>query len=227
VRERVLLAGGAVGAVLFVTVFLVAGAGRAGYSQLRHPVSSLALTDAGWVQASNFLVTGALLLAFAVGVHLAVRRSGGGIWAPVLIGATGLALIGAGLFHTDPIAGYPPGVPAVPPPSPVGTGHNLASAVFFLALPAACFVLARRFAAAGSSGWAGYSLATGVAFLAGFLLTGVTFRGLLPALAPVGGLLQRVTLVIGFGWLAALAVHLIRHGSRAPGSGPAPRSTAP
>jgi hypothetical protein len=42
------------------------------------------------------------------------------------------------------------------------------------------------------------SLATRVAFLAGFLLTGVTFRGLLAAPAPVGGLLQRVALVIGF-----------------------------
>ncbi len=211
--ERALLACGAVGAPLFVVVFLVAGATRAEYSPLRHPVSSLALAEYGWVPAANFLVTGALLLAFAFGVQLAVRRSRGGVWAPLLIGAAAIALIGAGLFPTDPIGGYPPGTPATPAVAErtaAGTAHNLASAVFFLALPAGCFVLARRFAASGNRGWAGYSLGTGITFLAAFVLASAGFRQLLPTLTPIAGLLQRITLVIGMVWLAALAVHLLR-----------------
>jgi hypothetical membrane protein len=207
--ERALLGCGAIGPLLFVTVFLVAGATRSDYDPLRHPVSSLELTGSGWIQAANFVLTGLLLLGFAFGVGLVVRRSGGGRWAALLLGAMALGLIGAGLFRTDPIGGYPPGTPAVPVRTAAGVAHDLLSTVFFLALTAACFVLARRFAAAAQRGWAGYSGATGIAFSAAFVLTGVGFRRLLPALAPIAGLLQRITLVIGLVWLAALAVHLI------------------
>lgn len=98
--ERALLACGAIGAPLFVAVFLVEGARRSDYGPPRHPVSSLAVGEYGWVQIANFLITGALMLAFALGLRLALRRYGGGPGQPVLIGLFAVGLIGAG-FRSD------------------------------------------------------------------------------------------------------------------------------
>lgn len=62
-------------------------------------------------------------------------------------------LVVAGLFTTDPALGYPPGVPMPTPQTTHGTIHGLAGLVVFLSPPAACFVLARRFA--GDPRWRG------------------------------------------------------------------------
>jgi len=80
--HRALLACGAIGAPLFVVVFLIEGAvpaiRSAGYSPLRHPVSGFAIGEFGWIQTVNFLVIGVLLLAFAVGLRAALRSYGDG-----------------------------------------------------------------------------------------------------------------------------------------------------
>jgi hypothetical membrane protein len=213
--ERVLLACGAIGPLVFVLAFLVEGATRAGgYDPLAHPVSSLAIGEYGWTQRVTFLVTGALVLASALGLRSALRRRGAGIWAPLLIGICGIGMIGAGVFIADPHNGYPLGTPlVVSPPTTNGALHDAFSSLFFLGLPAACLVAAYRFAVLGRRGWAAYSAGTAVAFLGFFVLTGMGFAQH-PALSPIAGLLQRLTIVIGWAWLVALALDLRR---RAPG----------
>lgn len=208
-RERALLACGAVGPPLFVVMFLIEGATRPGYRVMEHPVSSLALGEFGWVQVANFLVTGVLILAFAVGLRPALRRHGGGIWAPLLIGVVGVGLIGAGVFVTDPLNGYPPGTPILPQLTTHGILHDAFSVPVFVALPIACFVVAYRFAVRGRKGWASYCVGTAVAFLTGFVLASEGFSQN-PTFMSVGGLLQRLTLVIGWAWLTALAIFLLR-----------------
>ncbi|PKW17817.1 DUF998 domain-containing protein [Saccharopolyspora spinosa] len=212
--ERVLLVCGAIGAVLFVVLFVVDGALRVDYSPLRHPVSALSIGESGWMQAANFIVTGLLFLACAVGLRPALRRLGGGPWVPVLIGLVGVGLIGAGFFATDPISGYPLGTPPVSPVRTThGVLHDLFSTPVFTALPAASCVVGYRLARTGHRAWAAYSIGTAVVFLIGFVLAGVGFAQN-PVLMPVGGLLQRLTLVVGFGWLAALAISLPRFPER-------------
>jgi hypothetical membrane protein len=208
--ERSLLACGVIGPALFVAAFLAQGAVRPYYDPLRHPVSSLAIGDMGWVQCANFVVAGALLLAFAVGLRLA-PLPGGGWWAPLLIGLVAIGLIGAGLFVADPIGGYPPGTPTAPVRTARGILHDLFSTPVFTAFPAACFVLAHRFAAAGRRGWAGYAIASGAAMLVAFVLSSMGFAQN-AVLMPVGGLLQRLTLVAGLALFAAVAVHLLSRG---------------
>jgi hypothetical membrane protein len=100
--RRWLLTLGALAGPLFVGTFLVAGALRAHYDPLRHPVSSLELGPHGWVQHANFIVAGLLTLALAAGARAALRTP-----AAVLIGVWALGLIGAGVFTTDPVSGYP------------------------------------------------------------------------------------------------------------------------
>ncbi|MET9019551.1 DUF998 domain-containing protein [Actinopolymorpha sp. NPDC004070] len=209
-RERALLTCGVVGPIVFVVAFLVEGATRPGYSALRHPVSSLALGEYGWTQRANFLLTGILLLAFAVGSRPALRRMyAAGVWAPILLGGVAVGLLGAGVFATDPVGDYPPGTPVPAPQTTTGNLHDAFSALVFLGLPLACCVVGYRFARAGHRGRAAYSVATAVVFLALFFLSSAGFSQQ-TALAPVGGLFQRLTLVVGMGWLGWLALTLLR-----------------
>jgi hypothetical membrane protein len=210
VKTKTLLACGVVTDPLFVVVFLVEGATRAHYDPLRHPISSLALGDSGWTQRTNFLVTGLLMLAFAIGLRRALRPLGGPTWGPLLVGACAIGLLGAGIFVADPMNGYPPGTPDKRLHySTHGVLHDLFSTLVFLGLPVACFVFSRWFAARGKRGWTTYSAVTGVLFLGAFILSSAGF-GQTEGLVDGAGLFQRVTLIVGFGWLSLLAGRFLR-----------------
>jgi hypothetical protein len=204
VRSRLLL-GGVIGPVVFVASFLVQGALRSGYDALRHPVSSLSLGPAGWVQMATFWFTGLLIAAYAVGL----RRAGCGWWTPFLVGLVGVGLVGAGIFMADPISGYPPGSPMPAPPTAHGIAHQLFSTPVFTALPAAMLVMTRRFLRSDERGWAWYSVLSALLFFGCFVLSSFGFNQN-RVLMPVGGLCQRLALVVGLSWLAALAIHLRR-----------------
>jgi hypothetical membrane protein len=200
VRSRLLFCG-VPGSVVFVVSFLVQGVLRSDYDPLRHPVSALSLGPAGWVQMGTFWLVGLLIAGYAVGL----RRAGCGWWTPVLVGLVGLGLVGAGVFAADPISGYPPGSPVPAPRTAHGVAHDLCSTPVFTALPASMVVMARRFVRDGAPGWAWYSLTSAVVFLGCFVLSSLGFNQN-SVLMPVGGLWQRLALVVGFGWLAALAL---------------------
>jgi hypothetical protein len=209
-----LLVCGAVGGPLFVVAFLAEGFTRAGYDQLRQPVSALALGKSGWTQKANFIVTGLLMLAFGVGLWTDLRPNGVAPAVSVLVGLYALGLIGAGIFVTDPVGDYQPDGKVVSGPNLNGSLHTAFSMVVFIALPAACFVLAGGNVARGSIGWAVYSAATGVLFVAGLVFTSIGFFQATQSqphrqLAAVAGLLQRITIATGWGWLTLVAVHLL------------------
>ena len=150
------------------------------------------------MQITNFIVCGLLMLAFAVGLRRALRPGLGSAAAPALAGLYALGLIAAGVFviDTDIDDSHRSSTPQAPHDWH-GNAHNIASAVVFLALPALSFVLAVRFALRpGQRRWAAYSAATGVAVLT--LIQGLGVGG-------YGGLYQRLTIAVGWGWLAALA----------------------
>ena len=73
---------------------------------------------------------------------------------------------------------------------------------------AACFVFARWFAARGDRGWALYSAVSGAAFLIMVVLASYGFPRT-EGLGEVGGLFQRIAVVSGWAWLAALAIYLV------------------
>jgi Protein of unknown function (DUF998) len=66
------LRGGVLGPILFAGATLLQDVTRPGFDPLRQFVSVLSLGDGGWLQAGNFIVSGALITAF--GLELA-RRS--------------------------------------------------------------------------------------------------------------------------------------------------------
>ena len=208
---RVMLACGVIGPLFFIIVFLIQGALRgSGYSPLRHMVSALSIGGAGWIQSVNFFISGALILASAVGLRLSMHSSKRSIWGPFLIGLTGIGLIGAGIFTTDPMNGYPPGTPLVPTGRTTnGSLHDLFGVPVFLGLPVACFVFTRLFARLGERNWAAYSLLSGIGMLVAFVLTSVGLNQV-AGLQNFAGLFQRLTIAIGFFWIALLAAHWLK-----------------
>jgi hypothetical protein len=164
--KRNLLACGIVAGPLFVIASLAQAFTRAGFDLGRHPISLLSLGYSGWVQLANFVVSGVLYLAGAVGVRDVLRRGRGSTWGPLLVGVTGVGLIVAGVFATDAGAGFPPGAPAgAPTMSWHGVLHEVGFALSFMGAIGACGVFARRYAALGRRGWAVASVATVVAVL--------------------------------------------------------------
>ncbi|MDX1435570.1 MAG: DUF998 domain-containing protein [Anaerolineales bacterium] len=207
-RTRFLLLGGLLAGPFFTLAWFLGAIGRQDYSALRHPISSLSIGSAGWTQTAAFLITGMLMLAFAVGVRGVFRPRGLSRWAAVFLAAAGVGLVGAGLFVTDPMNGYPPGTPLVPTDFTVpGRLHRAFSALFFGGLPLSAFSFARWFSRQGHSTWATYSRASAWGFLAAFVVTTVAFLGV-GGLDDMAGLLQRFTLVIGWAWVTLLAYHL-------------------
>ena len=217
---KILISGGIVGPLLFIVAFLIEGATRAGYNAWRTDVSYLALSNQGWEQIANFLVCGSLCIAFAVGLRCVWRTGKASVWGPLLIGLFGLGLLVAGVFVADPVGGYPPGAPANGTPQTWhGWVHGINALLFFnVVLPAACFVLSRRFAADPQTRrWATYSWMTGVLILvisipiSTFILPFAEYAGL-----PVGdGFLQRIEIIIGWVWVALTALHLLREACKA------------
>lgn len=199
----VLLAGGVIGPILFLVAVLIEGATFPGYNAWHHPVSTLAIGQNGWIQTVNFVVCGVLVLGCAAGLRWAIHPGTGSTWVPILVGVCGLSLVAAAIFPTDPAFGYPPGAPSGS--TLHGTIHAIASNIGPLALIVAAIVLARRFAATpGWRGWAVYSIATVVLLI----VTAVASTLAASPDAPFG-LIQRLTIAVGWVWIAAIAGRLL------------------
>jgi hypothetical membrane protein len=202
-RDRLtdaLLLCGAVWPPAFLAAVLVEGATRADYDPVRLPLSLLALTDAGWSQTLNFVLAGGLAIMFAAGMWRIVQRlPRTGV---ALLGLIGLGLVGAGVFPASPGGGYPPAVQ----PGPGGTDlHDVATLLVFGGLVAAATVFGRWFARSGRGTWALASIITAVLVAGGFVLMATAFSSR-NDLSPVGGLIQRITVLIGWTWLTMLAL---------------------
>ncbi|GCE07489.1 DUF998 domain-containing protein [Dictyobacter aurantiacus] len=206
VATKLQLACGAIGSLLNIVVILILGAIRPGYNAWLIPDSSLERGEGGWIQITNYIVCGVLLLSFAIGLRRALRTGHGSTWGPILLGLFGLSFIGIGIFVTDPVLGYPLGESSAP--TVAGTLHNLFGQLQFISLAAACFVLARRDAAdPASRGWTRYSLATGLLVITSDVVFVLTFK--LLGGGPIG-LIARIGIIVGGSWVALLAIRLMR-----------------
>jgi len=196
--ERVtksLLGYGVLAGAVFEASILIQGLTRHGFSIAHDDASLLANGPLGWIQVATFLVAGAMTIAAAAGLHRAMASR----WAPRLIGVYGAGLMAAGPLRADQKGAHI---------SWHGDGHLLSASVAFLALIAACFVVARYFSRQGRRGLAVYSRVTAVAF-------GVTFAGVTTGSSSAAIVLPFYAAVLAaFTWLAVVSVHLYRHTAR-------------
>lgn len=202
-RTRTLLTAGAAAGPFFYASVVVQMLTRPGFDIRRHPLSLLSLGDWGWVQVATFILTGVGAIAFALGVRRALGDGRSSRWGPALLGLWGVGMILAGVFPADPSLGFPPGTPAGTPDhmSWHSTLHGVGFVTAFSSLVAACGVFARRFAGLGRRGWVTYSVATAVCtpIIVTLGMTHPTAAALPFAAAGV----------VAFGWVSALALHLL------------------
>jgi Protein of unknown function (DUF998) len=106
-------------------------------------------------------------LAAASGLAACPRGIVGSRAVPALLGAAGVGLVGAGVFVTDPVGGFPPlsveerlgdlGSSPTAKLSRTGTLHNLCSLPVFVGIPVAGLLAVAAFARNREYLWAGYS----------------------------------------------------------------------
>jgi hypothetical membrane protein len=219
-RAPAVLWAGVIAPLLFTVVYMVEGGTRPGYDPLRHQVSLLSLGEGGWIQTASFLVTGALLIAFAIALRADLREGPGARGVPVAIAVSGVGFVVAALFPTQPLFGYPPGTPdgMATDISASSLLHVTGAGLLFFGLVVAALVLANRDRRAGDTVWVVASVVAAVTVFVFFGLSGGGPSGQL--LFPgASGLLQRVSLVVGLGWIAAIAARCLRDAARSGSTG--------
>jgi hypothetical membrane protein len=197
----VLALAGMIGPALFTILVIAQGLLLPAYSHVAMPISALAAWPTGWIQVLNFCVTGALLIAFVVGLHLGVRPTRRGLLGVVLLVASGCGIIGAGLFPWVMVDGVPTETPA----------HVVAAITAFACTGLGLIVVSRRMNA--DPEWrdlAGYTLSTGIVVLILFVMLGVFAIDAGTPLHPWAGLIQRIICAVWFTALVVLARRLHR-----------------
>ena len=108
-RTRFLLLCGVIAGPFYLAVGLAQAFIREGFDFSRHPLSVLANGPGGWIQTANFVLTGLLVLAAAVGLGRVLGpKSRAVTW---FLGGFGVAMLVAAIFRADPLDGFPPGTP--------------------------------------------------------------------------------------------------------------------
>jgi Protein of unknown function (DUF998) len=217
-RRSALLLCGAIAGPLFVSAFTAFGATRAGYDWERLPVSSLAIGRHGWLQRLNFVVAGVLYSCAGLGLRRSGNRRVGPRAVPALVAGVGVGLIGAGIFVTDPVGGYPPRTPGGASVDDAGSGataptlagrlHNLFAIPVFAGIPVAAMASAATAARSRDYRWAGCSAPSGLAMVGSFAMFGTAF-GDGSRLAGKCGIFQRLSIACGCSWLTALSLRAL------------------
>ena len=196
-----LLRCGVVAGPFYLTLGLIQGLVRDGFDFARHPLSVLANGPGGWVQTANFVLTGVMVLAAAVGFRRVLGPTSRGMtW---LLGAFGVAMIAAAIFPADPVDGFPPGTPLGFPTSisTAGLLHFIFGALGFTCLAASGFFAARTMWRRKETSLAGLSLVSGLAVVLGF------FGGIV---LPLGTWGIWFAVVVGWAWLTVMSLRHAR-----------------
>jgi hypothetical protein len=206
-QTKLLLTGCVLAGPIYIIVGIAQILTRAGFDITRHPLSFMSLGDFGWIQITNFIITGLLVIAGAIGLRRLAQSDKRLRRGAFLLGIYGLGVLGGGLFAPDPALGFPPGTPNTYPETMSWHGllHFVFGQIGFLALIVASLVYARYFAANDLRGWAIFSALTGAIFLFAIIATVATSTGD----GSVWGLLALyVAVILGWLWLAALSYYM-------------------
>jgi hypothetical protein len=210
---------------LYVASSVVQGLTREGFSFAHHEWSLLAVGRLGWIQVATFALTGAMVVAGALGVRRFLRASGdaprrprtAARWAWRAVAAYGACLVLAGVFRADPARGFPPGTASGPTTQASwhGTLHLVAGSLGFVCLVVACFLVARLRVGTVPGGRRGAVVdrTVGVIVLLGLAAVATGADSVAVNLA------FTCAVVVGFAWLAALGVTLYRHTGTLTGGG--------
>lgn len=162
-----LLICGIVAGPLFLSLSIAQALLREGFDVARQPISFLSLGTMGWMQRSNFVLTGLLVFALAVGIRRVLTSRAGRVGVPLAIAGLGAGLMVAGVFPPDPGFGYPTGTPEGPPSvlTYTSTLHAVGFTLSFVGFAVADVLLMRAALARRQWGMVAFSFVTGAAAL--------------------------------------------------------------
>ncbi|MEU4215401.1 DUF998 domain-containing protein [Actinoplanes sp. NPDC026623] len=184
--KRLLSAFGVLAAVQMAVLSTLDGLSRPGYDGTRNWISQLSLGADGWRGTVNLATCGLWVILCAAGLH---RRADAR--AVGLILWCGLCLVSLAVVRTDAGLGFPPGVPEEH--TVRGLIHKLISVSLGVAgIAAAAGVGPRRAARVVAA-------VMTVSFVAATVLVLLDDGGVLPG--NPSGLLERVALFAGLGWI--------------------------
>jgi hypothetical membrane protein len=201
-----LVIAGVIAPVWFITLVIIQGLLQPDYSHIAMPVSALAALPLGWVQNVNFFVTGALMAAFAIGLHHAIRPTRLGFVSVALLLLNTVGFWTAAVFPWINVNGIPTETP----------GHVVGAVLTFVSAATGYAVISRRMTS--DPQWrdlSAYVLGTGILMLLLFILLGAFAIAEGAPLHPWAGLLQRVVVVIWFSCTVVIARRALRLASRA------------
>ena len=214
--KRLLPAFGVLAAVQMIVVSSLDGMTRPGYDETRNWISQLSLGPDGWHGTANLATCGLWVILCAIGLH---RRADGR--AVGLILWCGLCLVSLAVVRTDAGLGFPPGVPTEH--TTRGLIHQLIAITLGVAgIGAVAGIGPRRAARVVAA-------VMTVFFVAASVLVLLDAGGVLPG--NPSGLLERVALFAGLGWIGLVSGRAAwdssgrRHGAASPTDAAAPVRT--
>jgi hypothetical protein len=186
----------------YLAVGLIQAVVRDGFDLKRHALSHLANGPGGWVQTANFVLSGLMVIAAAVGIARVLGPKRRALsW---FLGGFGASMLVAAAFPADPVDGFPVGTPVGDPTSISTTGlvHFAAGGLGFVLLALSCFTAAWVMSRRNAASLARLSLLGGLAVAVGFF---GPFVGL-----PFGVFGIWVAVVVGWVWLVVMSLRLSR-----------------
>jgi hypothetical protein len=195
--SRRLLDAGIAAGPFYLVVGVAQGLLREGFDFARHPLSVLANGPWGWIQTGNFVLTGLMVIAAAVGIARVLGKQRALTW---WLGLYGVAMIAAAIFPADPVDGFPPGTPEGFPTTISTTGvlHFVSGAIAFASVGFSGLAAAWRFWRQRMMPLALLSLFSGLSVLLGF------FGGMVT----VGIVGIWFAVVVGWLWLSVVSMRL-------------------
>jgi len=185
-----------VGSVVVIVGDLATSLSTPGYSLVRDSVSSLALTDLGWLQSICFLAMGLLLEIFVAGLFFNIRRARGFYAGIVLLALCGFVLMLIATFHMDA-----PGSPRTTD----GIIHTITSYGLGLLFPIAILSLASSFKS--TPNWKNILIYTLIACILAF---GLILGAIFGSQAGWFGLYERIIILNALVWVEVVAIHFLR-----------------
>jgi hypothetical protein len=191
-RKNLILASGLSGLV-FASTFLALGAAAPYYDTARDTISALEFTSFGWIQQLNFVLFGFLLGIFAFALRTELKSDRGFILIPTFQLLSGIGVMGAGIFIHEPL-------------------HLICDLIAFNSALFVLFLFAWRFSGDSRwTGWASYTIVTGLLMMAFLAAFGIALH-----LGGPAGAFEKLATLTRALWSAALVKTLYSGGSLAP-----------
>jgi hypothetical membrane protein len=198
---------GVAGPIVFTLAWIIGSIAQDHYSIRREDISALsALTaDSPWLMMGGFLIMGACTILLGISLMSLFGGSRRQRIGPGLITLAGLGMMLAGVFRNDCSSALD-ACKVLVDAGDVSWHHNAhdgVSILVFLALIIAPLVMAGRFLTRPD--WA--SLRLGSMMISPVLLLLLVLFGS-EAFPSVGGIIERVMILLAMGWLAVLGAHV-------------------